>query len=80
MPCPTSAVYVSPQVLSALFDRLHYRDAETARREELLCDALHEHSILVPSTLSVETLDVVDGSSQTSNSLTATNAACQVSE
>ena len=42
-----------PQVLSALFDRLHVKDGAGATREDSLCSKLREHAIPLPTSVLV---------------------------
>ena len=49
---PLSAADCLPhQVLTALFERLHTRDAEAAAREDALIELLREHGASLPAVL-----------------------------
>ena len=46
-----SQLHMLGEVLSALFDRLHVRDAGAAEREDDLCALLREHGIPLPESV-----------------------------
>ena len=46
-----SQLHMLGEVLAALFDKLHVKDADSATREDALCDILREHSLPLPSSV-----------------------------